>query len=381
MSRLSILIGALFILVVSGGVYLFSQNFERVAEKKWVGPEPIVRQNPLLAAERFLRGMGIPAEGVDNLQALNELPPTDDVLVIDTARLTLQDDHYDRLFAWVQAGGHLIARTRPAEWDPDTEDWEFQGGPDPLIEHLGLTPDHGDYHEGPAEVPLRQDGEALKVEFDSWIHVGGAQPDDEVIESDNRTHLLHRKLGDGGITVTGGLDFISNWAIDEFDHAEFLWHLVHLEHTPGKVWLVHFDEMPSLGAWLWTHARPVVITLLILFLAWLAAATRRFGPLDPVPPPTRRRLLEHVEAAGHFLWRQGRRQALIADVRRALDARMCRLHPGWAELSTGERHRHLATLTNLGPQEIHELLHREDHAHPQDFTRLIKTLETIRKQL
>ena len=117
----------------------------------------------------------------------------------------------------------------------------------------------------------------------------------------------------------------------------------------------------------------VVLGLLVLRVLWRS--------VQPVPPPTRRRLLEHVEAAGHFLWRRNRRAELIANVRHALDARMCRVHPGWADLTAREREQHLARLTGMELTEIHELLHREDYAHPQDFARLIKTLETIRKQL
>ena len=381
MSRLGIVLGLLFVLVVAGGVYLFQKNYEKVPEEEWVGPKAVVRLNPLLAAERFLRAMGIPTEGIDNLQQLDELPPPGDVLVITTERLTLTPDHYDRLMAWVRDGGHLIARTREMEWDPNTEEWELRGGSDPLLERLDLELEYGDYLEGPVEVPLDAGEDTLLVDFDNWAHFANVNNADEIVTQDERTYLVHRTLGDGAVTVLGRLGFMENWYIDEYDHAEFLWQLVHLDHAPDTVWLVHFDEMPALWAWLWTHARPLVLTLLLLFMVWLLAVTRRFGPLQPVPPPTRRRLIEHVEAAGHFLWRRERRNELVSDVRQALDARMCRVHPGWADLSARERERHLARLTELEPALIHELLHREDYAHPQDFTRLIKTLETIRKQL
>ena len=381
MSRLGVVLGLLFILVVAGGVYLFQGNFEQVPEEEWVGPRPVAYLNPLLAAQRFLRAMGIPTESIDNLQQLDDLPPPSDVLLITTERLTLSPDHYERLLAWVERGGHLVVRTREMEWDPDSEAWELQGGQDPLLERLGLEVDYGDYQEGPVPVPLREAQEELQVDLDNWIGFTGTRGADRVVSSDGRTHLVHRRLGDGAVTVLGRLNFMSNWYIDEYDHAEFLWHLVNLHDEPGTVWLVHFDEMPALWAWLWMHARPLVLTLALLFGVWLLAVTRRFGPIQPVPPPTRRRLLEHVEAAGHFLWRRNRRAELIADVRHALDARMCRVHPGWSELPARAREQHLARLTGMEPTQIHELLHREDYAHPQDFARLIKTLETIRKQL
>jgi len=381
MSRLGMVIGLVFILLVAGGVALFLKNYEQVPEKEWVRPSAEARHNPLLAAGRFLRAMGVPAEDVDSLQQLEQLPATDAVLVITTERLTLVESHYDRLFDWVRAGGHLVVRSRDFEWDSDAEDWQLQGGQDPLLARLDLGIEHTDYLTGPVEVPLQAADEPLAVDFDNWIHFTGAQADDRVIQSDARTHLVHRHLGEGGITLLGPMQFINNWYIGDHDHAEFLWHLVHLQHVPSQVWLVRFDEMPGLPVWLWRHAPALILSLGLLFLAWLLAAGQRFGPLVPVPPPTRRRLLEHIEAAGHYLWRHDRRQALVDDVRQALDARLCRVHPGWAELPVEERQQHLARLTGLPPAEIHELLHRRDHSQAQDFTRLIRTLETIRKQL
>ncbi|HDP90011.1 MAG TPA: DUF4350 domain-containing protein [Thioalkalivibrio sp.] len=381
MSRLSVLLGGLFILLVAGGVYLFLQNFERVPEEEWIGPSAEARQNPLLAAGRFLRAMGVPVEDIDSLQGLDTLPATDEVLVITTSRLTLVESHYDRLFDWVRAGGHLIVRSRDFRWDNDREDWRMEGDHDPLLARLELGIEHVDYLGGPFEVPVSGADGPLAVNFDSWIRFTGALEDDRVIETESRTHLVHRRLGEGGVTVMGPMNFITNWNLGRHDHAEFLWHVVHLERTPARVWLVRFDEMPWLGTWLWRHAPELIVTLGLLFLAWLVAVGQRFGPLVPVAPPTRRRLLEHVEAAGHYLWRHDQRHALADDVRHALDARMCRVHPGWADLSTEERQQHLARLTGLPPTEIHELLHRHDHRHAQDFTRLIKTLETIRKQL
>ena len=75
-----------------------------------------------------------------------------------------------------------------------------------------------------------------------------------------------------------------------------------------------------LWLWLWIHAGPLVIVLTLLLIAWLFGAVRRFGPMQPVPPPARRRVLEHIEAAGHFLWKQNQRHRLVEGVRHLRNA-------------------------------------------------------------
>jgi hypothetical protein len=193
--------------------------------------------------------------------------------------------------------------------------------------------------------------------------------------------LIHAHYGSGRVTVLSDLDFLHNDHIGELDHAEFFYHLLHLGGDPGKLWLVHNEDMPALWKWLWQHTWPLIISLIALCAAWLRAKMTRFGPLLPIPNRKRRRLLEHIDASGHFLWNQGQQRYLINSVQSALERRLLRRHPGWATLSPKQRETTLAKINQLSIQHMHSLLHAPAPDDAQSFTRRIKLLENIRRTL
>ena len=387
MSRIGWLVTLLFALATAGTVYWFVNNFERHEVERYMGYQGEARTNPLLAARRFLQGMGVPVETVDHLQELDELPPAGDVLLIWTQRHTLSDTRSQALLDWVNQGGHLIVLARYPEWNWETEEMEELA--DTLLDSQGI---YVAYHEEewddeqdedrPFEATLPDTTKPLTVDFYTNYRLEGWTDEDFVLADDYGVHVGHRWLGEGRLTVATDLDFITNDGIGEHDHAEFLWEMVHWQDAvPGKVWLVHNDDMPPLWLWLWIHAWPLVIVLSLLWLAWLFSAVRRFGPMQPVPPAARRRVLEHIEAAGHFLWKRNQRRRLIEGVRQALHRRLMALHPGWAELDPKEREKHLAKLCDLSEEQVSQLLHRGEFKSPQDFTALIQHLEDVRKKL
>jgi hypothetical protein len=107
----------------------------------------------------------------------------------------------------------------------------------------------------------------------------------------------------------------------------------------------------------------------------------RFGPLLPAPEAARRSLLEHVVATGRFLWRERETKRLVQRTRAAMLKRLALSHPGWAALPEPELRTQLAALSGLSELDIMRALHKEDFAHPHEFTNLIRNLEHMRKLL
>lgn len=386
MSRGGLLVLLLIAAVAAAGSWWFLENFEKRPIETWVGYRGEARSNPLLAARRFLKEMGIPAESVDLLRAVDEPPPPEASLVIGTERQTLGEARAQALLAWVGQGGHLIVT--PARPTLDEDGLPLERARDALLDPLGISV----YYEAAADetqedipaMTLEVEGRErpLEVDFDPYWALDGGDAADATLEDDYGVHLLRRPVGAGQLTVLSDLDFLSNARIGDHDHAEFLWRMLHPSaRVPAAVFLVHDEDMPPLWRWLWEHAMPVVVSAALLLLAWLAARAPRFGALRRVPPPARRRLLEHIEAGGQFLWRQGEQARLLASVRAALERRLMLVHPGWGELRAPEREQRLAQLSALPAAQVHELLHREDFRHAHDFARVIRQLEDLRKQL
>jgi len=77
-----VLLYVLILLVVFATGNWFNNNFKWVNEEQEVGFQGIAQTNNLLAAEFFLRKMGIKVQQVNGLVALRDLPSTQHTLLI-----------------------------------------------------------------------------------------------------------------------------------------------------------------------------------------------------------------------------------------------------------------------------------------------------------
>jgi hypothetical protein len=371
----------------------FFENFEEREEEVFVGYRGEARTNPLLAARRYLKAMGIAAYRVDGLPMLDQLPSRGQTLIVATGRGALAEGRVKQLLEWTRAGGHLVTAAlssddvaRIGALTEAIARGEFLAGDraSPLLAPLGLELRyHGAVDDEPrfiAETPPIEG--FLETELLQAWTVEGTVDGDWLLEGQYGALVVHRPLGAGAITVVNELTWLENDRIGARDHAELLWWLLHLDGRASQgVWLLHDDEMPPLWRWLWTHAMPVVVSVLLLALAALAAAAPRFGPLQGKPAPVRRRLIEHIEASGEFLWRHGQGAHLVAATRRALERRLLALHPNWGALPADKREHRLAEIAGLTPEGAHRLLHAPVPRERGAVTDTIRQLEIIRKGL
>ena len=309
--------GLLAILVLVGATLSFLNTFELKETEEHVGFKGEAKTNNLYAARLFLKSMGIPAQ---RQERLSTLPDTDTVLIIDTQRYTLSTQKIEELLAWVERGGHLITRARTPDndatlYNDDEDEDEDEAKPtasqskfDPLQTALGITlgeniiPEEDDL---PLQVERPGYPKTLEVdpEFFYALETNAAVQSQQAYQND--AWLLEIKRGSGLITLAANLDFIENAAIDDYDHAEFFWHLLHGLHSqPQNVWLIHQDDLPPLWKLLWERAWPLLLTLALAIPLGILALSPRFGPLQAAPTPERRRILEHIHASGRFMWKR-----------------------------------------------------------------------------
>ncbi|WML90760.1 DUF4350 domain-containing protein [Thiothrix lacustris] len=309
-----ILISLFVALVMTIGAFWFLKNYEYKEVDEYIGLRGEAKSNPLFAARLFLERMGIPAERKDSLQTL---PATDTVLLIDTERYTLSRQKIDEILAWVERGGHLITRAHTTSSDTlydDTEDTDKSPVPPPsnndmLQSTLGVSigehimPEDDDL---PLDAQLSNMSHSLQVdpEFFYALKTTTANYPQSYNDAD---WLQEIERGKGLITLAANLDFIENHSLEDYDHAAFLWYMLHsLRDEPAGVWLIHTDDMPPLWKLIWEHAWALVLTLALLIPLSILALSPRFGPMIPKPALERRRILEHIHASGLFMWQRHR---------------------------------------------------------------------------
>ncbi|OQW95045.1 MAG: hypothetical protein BWK79_03735 [Beggiatoa sp. IS2] len=374
------LILLLFFVSIGAIIYWFLENFERVTETKYVGYQGEARYNPLLAAQRLLEQSGTVAQTAYSFSRVSsQLTPQDTLvlLIYDDSYLTLHQ--HQQLLNWVKSGGHLIISSLVTS-DSEAED-NF------LFNQVGVSIQENELEYEDVEQASTTDFTwnhySLKIAFSPETVLKTRKLPSLAASSEYGIHLLVYKLGQGYLSVLSDLQFIYNDQIGEHDHAPFLWYLVHYQRQVAKTWLLLLRnaDIPSLTMLLWQHAQPFVVSSFVLLIFWLWSISRRFGTLLPSPPRTRRRLLEHIEASGHFLWRYQQSHLLLATVRQAVLKRLEQVHPSWVTLSRAELCQQLAQLGKLSPQQVDTALYQVQFETEALFTQAVQTLTIIKEKL
>lgn len=399
-------------------ILAFMQNFEYVEKTQRRPLTGEARTNPLYASQLFLRRMGIPTQTLGSLQNLDPLPDTDTVILISSTRQTLRPGQISELLSWVSGGGHLIIS--------GIVDWSSFGNESPLVDESQNDDEEPVYFDEPGEdfspfsdtdplqefleVQLRGNiqfdkGEAEKIKLkgsDKLLELGPdyyrairLNDDDkttglEQVAINGNNVLIRQQIDEGLITLVSDFDFISNYKLGKFDHAEILWQLVRgkpatLKQSdlllPQAVWLIHSDKIANLFEIIWKYFWALVITLGLLFLIWVLRASRRFGPLIPKQTEDRRNLLEHIDASGNYYWQQQEQSVLLDSTRVAAQQQLAKRIPGWHALSQQDQIQLLTKRLNLTEPQILKALHGNISSSPYEFTETIKQLEHIRTRL
>jgi hypothetical protein len=372
-------------LVALGAAWFFS-HYERVPTLRWERPGREALRDPYLALDRFAARLGRPLARIGNAARLEELPPGGVLLLDRDRRIPVNPRRTERLFEWVEAGGYLIVAAEPRSVD------------DPLLERLGVwwteRPNTGDGEEeedvfeaGTDTVAVRIPGQErlLDVQRPRWpkggLKAGRPAPDWRAGPDEHRGVLLHYRLGRGHVTVLEDFGFFTNTRIGEADHAELVWTLIRRYGREGELRLATRLEVPTLWHWLAESAWMALWSGAGLILAWLWARVPRFGGVLPTTEPERRSLKEHLAAVGRAVWRAGGLASWLEQVRQDLRSTLTRRHPHLAGLPAPERNEALARLGGVPPQRVASLLSGRENLTPEDYTEIVRTAQTLEKQL
>jgi len=367
-----IALAVIFVLAVIAGAWWFNKNFERKAVRVPVPVSEAVRNNPFLALERTLQRLGRPAARVSTIASTSDLP-RDGVLIITDRRDALTDAGTRALLQWVRAGGHLI-----------TEDRQI-GKRDPLLAALGVesVPGRAKKRSGalrPVQARLPGSNRAYKLQMHALQSLSTEREVLAQADTDAATHMLHFAEGRGRVTVFNDLHFMTNFALRDDDHAEFVWALTHL-HANGPV--AYFDNAVNLSLWRWLqeHALLVIMSGVVLVLLWLWRIVPRFGRVADAPARDRRSLLEHLAASGRFQWQHGA-GAQLAEAARELALRKVQsAHPALVGLSPKELAEDLKQRFRLRAEQVQRIVVGGNVGTPMQFLEAIQIYQRLHRRL
>lgn len=356
------------VLIGAGSLaWMLFGSMRRVETTISIPPSAQARSNDTLAAKRFLDEMGMPAECVRNL---HEMPPTEHVLIHAVERRITTAERTDKLMEWVRDGGFLIIA---AYLYGGTATGDSAN--DPLLDELGINVFPVEVDGAPWTSTQQFDGgDLLEVEFvtSHGISLVGEEDDNFVIS---------REIGQGNVLFIQDLNFLTNDHLGEYDHARFLWHLVHFHGKRAGVTFVYSESYDTIWSLLLRYGSATLVAVLAWIAVWALRRSTRFGPMSPPRLPVRRSLMEHVDGAGHFLWNRRSHDTLVDAVRASILQRALIRQPSLAGCNAKEKADAIAELSGQPLEQTRSALLDLAPDGRNAFVDMMNTLRTLKSKL
>lgn len=363
-------------LVVLGAVLLLLAGFFATFERKNVTEtEPAhgeARYNRFFALQETLLRLDLPTHSLTTLDP-QQLPlkPGDTLLLGDDASRVDVDDAA-RIAAWVRGGGHLLLSPGAAA-----------AVRTPLFDALGLLDPH------PAEYACsvfegtdttHDDKNKLRLCGVRFRLIGApAGAVDAAVGNAKDGYLFARTgLGKGTVSLLASFAPLSRNQLKLMPAQQFAWRLLEPNRGRGTIYLIYALDGPSFLKFLWINGWPGLIALALLLAAWMAMRSARLGPLMPAPALHRRALLEHVQAAGEFVYRRDGGRSLHRLASDTVLARVRRRDPACVMLNGDALYARLAERSALDAAQIAQAF--QSPANALAFRTSIITLARLRSR-
>lgn len=365
------------LLMLAGLLLLVGGFFAMFQRKSVTEPKPPTGAalfNRFFALELTLDQLHVPVTSLTTLDPRTLMLRRGDTLVLgaDPARVSVGDAV--RIASWVRAGGHLVLSPGTAASSVHTA----------LFEALHLL-DAKPAQYACASIDIAN-AEVAK-EQRSTLLCGSrfylTQAADNGVEAsigDAQTGYLFARtsLGRGEVSLLGDMQLLSNPRLRNLAAQYFSEKLLAPNMKNGRFYLVYeLDGMPFLK-FLGIKGWPALLALGLLLAGWMAMRSARLGPLMPAPALHRRALLEHVQAAGEFLYRRDAGRSLHQLASQTVLARLRRRDPTSAMLHGEALYARLAERSELDVAQIAQAF--QSPANAQAFRACILTLARLRSR-
>lgn len=369
-----------------GGAFLATH--ERVTVERPTPPTAIARANPLHGLVLALSATGQQVVVKGHVDLRRAPPPRRGTLVLlyPEAQVETNDDSW-ALLDWVERGGRLVLPMPSGDAAPSLSDM--------LEEGLGVEALRGAAAE--IDCPRLRLIEGLTdVVCGTPFAVSGATDDALVWPKATHARIARLPYGDGEVLVLSDLEVFANRRLsplgttgDAEQDAErqqrrdaqtrLMAQLAGAWVDGDAVWILS-HRGGSLAALLWREGWPAMFGLGLALLAWLRWASQRLGPIVPPPLAHRRALMEHIDAAGQFAFRNDHGASLHAALREAVMERLSQRH-ALAQLDDGALARTLADRARLPVEGVAASLSLPYRATPDQFREAVATLATVLHRL
>lgn len=355
----------------------FFTTHEKRVRQEFTGYQGEARVNDFLAAELLVDELGIDAESRSSWTPSEWLPESSDTIVTRLSTSVAIQSERDSLTSWIDSGGHLVLLPPIQE----------SGVVDELLIDLGfhlikIEPDDIDQQDTNEDIDA--DAYEYRVDLENTFYRIDTSDDytlDAELSDDHGMIVARRSWGGGYVTLVANANFFTNFSLDQSNHARLLMDTIAGYVDPGKVWFIFQSSYPSLWQVIWNNAPYLVGSLAITLLLWLWSIMPTFGPAIQADAAVRRSIIEHVRAAGHFVWRNHGAKTLAGSSTAAVMHEAESKHPGIGRLSAEKQARQIAKLTGLSAQEIMDVLVNQTFPRHRDFTHNMQALQRIRKKL
>ena len=367
---------ALLLALVAVGVAAFLLTHEKVSDTTYTGFRGEARINRFLAAELLLREVGVEADSLETLEPLDWLPDYGDTIFTRASATHAVSGPRDLLIDWTSSGGHLIILL---PYQPDPLTYDLLARFDVAVVELDEPPQSLDEGES-------GNGE----QFDYILDLEAAYQRLTLVNekafistlSDNAGIVAARRtFGDGYVTVVAEDSFFGNRDLAQEDHARLLLDIVAGYVDPGKVWFVYDASFTPLWRLIWNNAPFAVLGLLLCLIVSMWAVMPAFGPVIMEQRSSRRSIIEHIRAAGTFVWKLRGASKLGEGAANALLHRAEAKHPGISRQSPANQAKLIARMTDLDAQSILDAISNGAQPHAREFTQHMKMLQRIRKKI
>lgn len=367
------------LLVLAAAIFAawFFTTHEKRVRNEFIGYQGEARVNKYLTAELLLKNLDIEADSRSSLLPSEWLPDNSDTIVTRLSTSVAVQAERNILLTWVADGGHLVLL--PAKQESNVVD--------AFLDEVGFRLITTEADDRDAEAAGEgDDDEYYQYSVDlqntpQRIEIVGDYTLSAMLSDDLGMIAARRSWASGYVTVIANASYFDNYSIDESNHARLLMDAVAGYVESGMVWFVYESAYPSLWQVIWTSAPYAVISLAIVLLLWLWSIMPRFGPAIRAEPAVRRSIIEHVTAAGQFVWRNHGAKALAQSSTAAVMHEAESRHPGIGRLSMENQAKQIARLTGLSAQDIMDVLINQNMPRHREFTHNMQALQGIRKKL
>lgn len=309
LSARKVLVLILTLLVIAAGFSLY-KKIEWVDEEYKLAPKAIAFRQRYLAARRLLEQYQYNTETPNYRRTINALPENQhDLLWLAELNIDMPKKDLDKLFLWIENGGHLLSSIvyeEPVDQTPNLL---------AKLNELGITATPESVAIELSEIGA--DGKNLNTistpfldeeEIDVQLGVGPYFQSSEAgltkIGPTPEWHgLISKRVGDGRLTLLNNRYTFENDRIGNADNAFLLLKVVGQTHPESIAIIENTRYTPGLLATLWQKIPLVIATLGLVLLAWLIYASRRLGPIEVEYDHGRSNLLAHLAAKAQF-WRK-----------------------------------------------------------------------------